>query len=109
MEIPGMDFSTRIQPSDLHSVLLDTIEYYRWKNIIYLYNTHEGLLRLQSVFQRLDFKNDSLRVTAVKKINNAKEAVSILRNIEVGDRWSKKFVILDCPTPLAKDVIISHV
>ncbi|CAG7829022.1 unnamed protein product [Allacma fusca] len=103
-----MDFAIRMRP-DMNPAILDVIGFYGWKDIIYLYHSHEGLLRLQSIFQGMAFTNDSLRVSVVKKIGSAKDALSILRNIEITNRWSMKYIILDCPTTLAKDVIISHV
>ncbi|XP_035709778.1 glutamate receptor 1 isoform X2 [Folsomia candida] len=103
-----VDFATRIRP-DLHKALLDTIAHYGWTNIIYMYNTNEGLLRLQSIFQNLGLHNDSVRVTALKKISDAKDAISILRNLEVAQRFEQKHIVLDCPVSLAKDIIISHV
>ena len=36
-----MDFATSMRP-DFHRAVIDTISHYGWKNIIYLYHTHEG-------------------------------------------------------------------
>jgi len=45
-----------------------------------------GLLRLQSIFQNLEYKNDSLRVNMAKKISSVQDALSILRDLEIGKR-----------------------
>lgn len=36
-----MDFAISMRPDYYHAVI-DTISYYGWKNIIYLYSSHEG-------------------------------------------------------------------
>jgi hypothetical protein len=36
-----IDFATRIRP-DLHRAILDTMSYYGWTNIIYMYTSNEG-------------------------------------------------------------------
>jgi len=45
------------------------------------------------ILNLIGFKNDSIRVTAIRKISDAKEAISILRNLEVAKRlvFSLKF------------------
>lgn len=37
-----MDFATSLKP-DFHQAVIDVISYYGWKNIIYLYSSHEGM------------------------------------------------------------------
>jgi glutamate receptor, ionotropic, invertebrate len=48
-------------------------------------------------------------VEIVKRINNASEAIEFLQKIEQLNRWSRKFVVLDCPTDMAKEIVKSHV
>ena len=45
----------------------------------------------------------------VKRINNASEAIEFLQKIERLNRWSRKYVVLDCPTDMAKEIVKSHV
>ena len=45
----------------------------------------------------------------VKRISNASEAIEFLRRIEQFNRWSKKYIVLDCPTETAKDIVKNHV
>lgn len=47
---------------------------------------HLGLLRLQSIFEKQGFKNDSIRVRVMKRISSVMDALSIIRNIEVAQR-----------------------
>ncbi|XP_020297396.1 glutamate receptor 1 isoform X11 [Pseudomyrmex gracilis] len=37
------------------------------------------------------------------------EAIDFLRSLEELSRWSNKYVVLDCPTDMAKDIVVSHV
>ncbi|CAL7935377.1 unnamed protein product [Xylocopa violacea] len=37
------------------------------------------------------------------------EAIDFLRSLEELNRWSNKYVVLDCPTDMAKDIVVSHV
>lgn len=45
----------------------------------------------------------------VKRINNASEAIEFLQKIELLNRWTRKYVVLDCPTDMAKEIVKSHV
>jgi glutamate receptor, ionotropic, invertebrate len=40
---------------------------------------------------------------------NMTDAINFLHLIEDLNRWSKKYIVLDCPTELAKEIIINHV
>jgi glutamate receptor 3 len=102
------DYATRLRP-DFNPAILETIRLYGWKDIIYLYSTNEGLLRLQTLFYRQNLDKNSLRLKAVKKIQSAKDAIGILKEIEGADRYGPKYVLLDAPTALAKEIIVSHV
>ncbi|KAG5329715.1 GLR1 protein, partial [Acromyrmex charruanus] len=68
-----------------------------------------GLLRLQQIYQGLKPGNDSFQVETVKRIQNVSEAIDFLRSLEELNRWSNKYVVLDCPTDMAKDIVVSHV
>lgn len=69
----------------------------------------KGLLRLQQIYQGLNPGNETFQVEIVKRINNASEAIEFLQKIELLNRWSRKYVVLDCPTDMAKDIVKSHV
>ncbi|KZC05526.1 Glutamate receptor 1 [Dufourea novaeangliae] len=73
-------------------------------------NLHAGcLLRLQQIYQGLKPGNESFQVETVKRIQNMSEAIDFLRSLEELNRWSNKYVVLDCPTDMAKDIVVSHV
>lgn len=68
-----------------------------------------GLLRLQQIYQGLRPGNASFQVESVKRIANVSTAIEFLRTLESLNRWSRKFIVLDCPSSMAKEIIISHV
>ncbi|XP_076169974.1 glutamate receptor IB isoform X2 [Ptiloglossa arizonensis] len=103
-----LDYAISMRP-DYHRAIIDTVRYYGWKKIIYLYDSHDGLLRLQQIYQGLKPGNESFQVETVKRIQNISEAIDFLRSLEELNRWSNKYVVLDCPTDMAKDIVVSHV
>lgn len=68
-----------------------------------------GLLRLQQIYQGLNPGNETFQVEIVKRINNASEAIEFLQKIEHLNRWTRKYVVLDCPTDMAKEIVKNHV
>ncbi|XP_023289712.1 glutamate receptor 1 [Orussus abietinus] len=103
-----LDFAISMRP-DYHRAIIDTVRYYGWKKIIYLYDSHDGLLRLQQIYQSLRPGNESFQVETVKRIQNMSEAIDFLKSLEDLNRWTNKYVVLDCPTDMAKDIVVSHV
>lgn len=45
----------------------------------------------------------------VKRITNASNAIEFLKTLEDMNRWSKKYIVLDCPTVMAKEIVVYHV
>ena len=45
-----MDYALSLRP-EYHQAILDVITYYGWKNIIYIYDSHDG--KFSSVFSRM--------------------------------------------------------
>lgn len=68
-----------------------------------------GLLRLQQIYQGLRPGNETFQVETVKRIANATNAIDFLRTLEELNRWSRKYIVLDCPTDMAKDIVVYHV
>ncbi|CAK1588596.1 unnamed protein product [Parnassius mnemosyne] len=103
-----IDYAVSLRP-DYHRAVIDTITYYGWKNVIYVYDSHDGLLRLQQLYQSLQPGNATFRISNVKRVANATDVVKFLGALERLDRWSNKYVVLDSSTQLAKDALILHV
>lgn len=70
---------------------------------------HTGLLRLQQIYQTIVPGNETFRVDIVKRIGNVAEALDFLHTVEELSRWTHKYIVLDCSTSLAKQILVSHV
>ncbi|XP_055843535.1 glutamate receptor 1-like isoform X1 [Episyrphus balteatus] len=103
-----LDFAISMRP-DYHQAIIDTIQFYGWQRIIYLYDSHDGLLRLQQIYQGLKPGNESFQVEMVKRIANVTMAIEFLHTLEDLSRWTNKYIVLDCPTEMAKEILITHV
>ncbi|KAK7793358.1 hypothetical protein R5R35_008509 [Gryllus longicercus] len=104
----SLDFAISMRP-DYHQAIIDVVRYYGWKKIIYLYDSNDGLLRLQQIYQSLKPGKESFQVESVKRIQNTSEAIDFLHSLEELSRWGHKYVVLDCPTDMAKEIVVSHV
>lgn len=76
---------------------------------LFLFLIFLGLLRLQQIYQGLRPGNETFQVETVKRIANATNAIDFLKTLEDLNRWSKKYIVLDCPTDMAKDIVVYHV
>ncbi|XP_068232911.1 glutamate receptor 1-like [Palaemon carinicauda] len=103
-----MDYATSMRPQ-YHQAIIDLIRYYRWDHIIYLYDSHDGLLRLQELYQSLRPEREFFDIRVVQRVITATEALNFLSSLETSNRWSHKYVVLDCSTQMAKELIIDHV
>ncbi|KAM3969050.1 LOW QUALITY PROTEIN: glutamate receptor 1 [Aphomia sociella] len=103
-----IDHAVSMRP-DYHKAIVDTILYYEWKEIIYMYDSHDGLLRLQQLYQSMQPGRTAFRISMVKRINNASDAMDFLLTLEQHDRWGNKRIVLDCNTKNAKSILLGHV
>ncbi|XP_043243542.1 glutamate receptor 1-like isoform X2 [Amphibalanus amphitrite] len=104
----SLDYALSMRP-EYHQAVLDIINHYRWDDVIYLYDSEDGLHRLQQMLQSVTPGNGTLRVRHAHRIFKVEDAISFLRQLELLNRWSVKRVVLDCSARLAKDVIVAHV
>ncbi|XP_063698302.1 glutamate receptor 1-like [Culicoides brevitarsis] len=103
-----LDFAISMRP-DYSGAIVDLIKHYGWKKVIFIYDTHDGLLRLQQIYQNMTPGNEFFHIDAVKRITTATEAINYLHQVEAADRWGQKYVVLDCLADTAKNIIIEHV
>lgn len=68
-----------------------------------------GLLRLQQLYQSMEPGKTIFKVTLVKRITNASDAIDFLMAMEKLDRWGSKRIILDCNAKNAKSILVEHV
>ncbi|XP_069955932.1 glutamate receptor 1 isoform X3 [Cherax quadricarinatus] len=103
-----MDYATSMRP-EYHQAIIDLIHHYRWDHVIYLYDSHDGLLRLQEIFQSIRPARASFQIRVVRRVESAQDALAFLKSLEKNNRWSRKYLVLDCSTEMAKSLIIGHV
>ncbi|XP_049960400.1 glutamate receptor 1-like [Schistocerca serialis cubense] len=103
-----LDYALSMRP-DYHQAIIDVVRYYGWTSVVYLYDSNDGLLRLQNIYQNLRPGPKALNVAAVKRVQNASEAIDYLHSLEEVSRWTNKYVVLDCPTEMAKEIVVTHV
>ncbi|RWS25327.1 glutamate receptor 1-like protein, partial [Leptotrombidium deliense] len=101
------NFSISMKPRYLPAII-DVIRFYEWKGIIYLYDSDDGLMKLQHIFSLIN-DNHTLELRAVKRIVDANDAHEFLRSLEIADPESRKYVILDSDAHTAKAIIVNHV
>lgn len=53
--------------------------------------------------------SETFRVDIVKRISTVTEALAFLQTIEDLNRFSHKYIVLDCSTEMAKQIVVSHV
>ncbi|KAG0412880.1 hypothetical protein HPB47_009975, partial [Ixodes persulcatus] len=99
-------FGVSLKPNYIPAIL-DVIKYYNWPFIIYLYDTDDGLLKLQQIFHMTS--NKKLDVRVVRRFMNVSDANAFLHGMELDDRESRKYVVLDSSAEVAKEIIINHV
>ncbi|XP_054167278.1 glutamate receptor 1-like [Oppia nitens] len=107
MDVKHADYGISMRPRYLPAIV-DVIKFYDWKTIIYIYQSDDGLMKLQHIFSIVN-DNYTLEIRAVKRIVNATDAHQFLHALELSDSQSKKYVILDCDSETAKQIIIDHV
>ncbi|XP_047524671.1 glutamate receptor 1-like [Pieris napi] len=103
-----IDHAVSMRP-DYHKAIIDIIIHYGWKEIIYVYDSHDGLLRLQQLYQSMEPGRAKFKITLVKRVNNAAEAIELLLGVEENDRWSSKRILLDCNAKNTKSILVEHV
>lgn len=65
-------------------------------------------MKLQHLFSLVN-NEYTLELRAVKRIANAADAYEFLRSLELADKESRKYVILDCDAETGRTIIINHV
>lgn len=51
----------------------------------------------------------AFKISLVKRIYNASDAMDFLLALEQYDRWSNKRIVLDCNAKNAKSILVEHV
>ncbi|XP_067118229.1 glutamate receptor 1-like isoform X2 [Centruroides vittatus] len=104
-----MQFALNMKPVYLRAIV-DVIKHYQWKSIIYLYDSDDGLLKLQHIFH-LTTETYKLKVRGVRRIVNETDANMFLYSMQSQDQTQdkEKYIILDCNATVAQKIIVNHV
>ncbi|XP_052791388.1 glutamate receptor-like isoform X2 [Mya arenaria] len=86
--------------------LLDVIIEYSWTRILYIYDTDEGLIRLQQLFQAVNMREQTLDID-VKRVSDAYKCYEMLKDLHQKNDKVGIRVFLDIPTERAEEVILS--
>lgn len=104
-------FAVQMQPL-YHQAIVDLILYYDWKSVIYIYQSSEGLYRLQKIYENIPRDGrgvPSFYVQTARKITEAADAIEFITQLEMVDRESVNHIVLDCPDFMAKEIMVKHV
>ena len=91
---------------------MDLVLYYDWSSIIYIYQSNEGLYRLQKIYESIPkngFGSPSFHIQTARKIKEAKDAIEFITELEMVNREGVKHIVLDCPDHMAKEIMVKHV
>ncbi|CAF4750645.1 unnamed protein product [Pieris macdunnoughi] len=109
----GKDYALSLRP-DYHRAIFDTIIFYGWTEVIYIYDSHDGLRRLQSIFNYMQPGSTPFRIIQVRRVAKAEEVIDYLLKLEAVDRLDptkpsvKKYVVLDSSIDIAKETVRQH-
>ncbi|KAL4230944.1 Glutamate receptor 2 [Mactra antiquata] len=85
--------------------LLDVIIHYGWERILYVYDTDEGLIRLQQLFQAVNARERTIDID-VKRVNNTETCYQELKLFHQRNEKANLRIFLDIPTDKAQTVIV---
>ncbi|XP_021379128.1 glutamate receptor-like isoform X2 [Mizuhopecten yessoensis] len=87
--------------------LVDVIVNYGWKELFYIYDTDEGLIRLQQLFQAFNVREYELIDINVKRVRDAHESYMLLRDIYGTVKDTNLRILLDITTDEARTLIMN--
>ncbi|OQR77801.1 glutamate receptor 1-like, partial [Tropilaelaps mercedesae] len=113
---PSFPYHTRLRPAkygismrpNYLQAILDLIQHYRWKQIVYIYDSDAGLLKLQNLY-KLTTNEYKLEIIKVRRVISASEANKFLVNYDNETRDQLKHVVIDCEANLTREIIIKHI
>ncbi|XP_033743404.1 glutamate receptor-like isoform X2 [Pecten maximus] len=87
--------------------IVDVIVHYNWKEFFYIYDTDEGLVRLQQLFQAFNVREYELIDINVKRVHDANESHALLRDIYSVVKDTDLRILLDIATDEARKLIMA--
>ncbi|XP_041357984.1 glutamate receptor-like [Gigantopelta aegis] len=87
------------------NAIIDIIEYYLWAKVYYIYDTDEGLIRLQQLFQSVNTHEYYLHIDA-KRVSGIESCFMMLLDLHQRDHEEDHHVILDMEIGKAENIIL---
>ncbi|KAK7495312.1 hypothetical protein BaRGS_00013494 [Batillaria attramentaria] len=87
------------------NALVDLIFYYGWSKLYYIYESDEGLIRLQQLFQAVNQHDKFLSIDA-KRINTVEYCYQVLKELHLQDNKQNRRILLDVQMDRAERIIL---
>ncbi|KAI1299268.1 Glutamate receptor 1 [Halotydeus destructor] len=101
-------FSVSLRPKYM-SAIIDIMKLFQWKSVYYLYDTDDGLIKLQNIFNAMNTESYTFNLKAIKKISSGEDGHQFLKVFEMRAKETLKHVVMDCTGAMARAVIAAHV
>ncbi|KAL8574342.1 hypothetical protein ACOMHN_059138 [Nucella lapillus] len=85
--------------------IVDLIFYYGWNKVFYIYDSDEGLIRLQQLFQAVNAHDRFLSIDA-KRISSIDNCFTVLAQLYKGEEKKERRILLDVHIEHAEDIIL---
>ncbi|XP_046373507.1 glutamate receptor-like isoform X1 [Haliotis cracherodii] len=87
------------------NAIIDVIAHYEWKRIYYIYDTDEGLIRLQQLFQSVNMHEYVLDINA-KRVSSVENCYMVLKDLHLMANELNQHLVLDMEIGKTQDVIL---
>ncbi|ESO90626.1 hypothetical protein LOTGIDRAFT_163822 [Lottia gigantea] len=92
---------------DFTQALIEMISFLEWDHVHYLYDSDEGMIRLQKMFKSM--RNASIAWFNVKRFNDIHHVHEDLRQIDRGDINATKSFVLDLSSEEAYKIVLKQI
>ncbi|CAL1537976.1 unnamed protein product [Lymnaea stagnalis] len=88
------------------NALVDVIVHYRWEKVAFYYDSDEGLVRLQQLFQATNKYDKMIISIDTKRITSVENGYHMLKELHLMDPEMEHRVLLDVRTDKAEQIIL---
>jgi len=103
------DFTLSLRPRMAEAVA-SIVKWHRWSRVIYLYDSDNGVARLEDILKEVRLKHHNFELAHVARISNAGDGYKLIKELaKNGDRKDEpQYVVLSCNLNVAKAIIAYH-
>ncbi|XP_076446346.1 glutamate receptor-like [Babylonia areolata] len=99
-------FQVYMRPMHVHA-LVKLVLSYGWAHMYYIYNSDEGLIRLQQMFQAVAvYTHDKFLSIDAKRVTSEDDAFSLIRHLHKQDERKLRRFVLDMPVDQAERITL---